>query len=230
MVKLSIGRHKVAKTLVDNGASLNLIMSKTFIKMGLNLADLTPVHDTFHSVILEQSSTPFGRIDLEVSCGFGDNKRREMLTFKVTSFDIGYNCIMGRPFLLKFMVVIHTTYTTMKMHGPKGVITIKADQRDTLSCENASLLHAGCFSDKAAQKQAAKAAKTESGSTPNKPSVSKPPTDSIPRVPAAQKGTYVASVSNQPLVDQKADNKLKGTTAAKDKEVLVDSSNSDKKL
>jgi hypothetical protein len=41
VVKLSIGRHKVTKTLIDNGASLNLIMRKTFIEMGLNLKDLT---------------------------------------------------------------------------------------------------------------------------------------------------------------------------------------------
>jgi hypothetical protein len=40
-LNLPIGRHKVAKTLVDNGASLNLIMRKMFIKMGLNLSDLT---------------------------------------------------------------------------------------------------------------------------------------------------------------------------------------------
>jgi hypothetical protein len=51
MVKLPIGWHKVAKTLIDNGASLNLIIRKTFIKMCLNLNDLTPVHDTFHGVI-----------------------------------------------------------------------------------------------------------------------------------------------------------------------------------
>jgi hypothetical protein len=35
----------VGKTLVNNVASLNLIMRKTLIEMGLNLADLTPVHD-----------------------------------------------------------------------------------------------------------------------------------------------------------------------------------------
>jgi hypothetical protein len=51
VVNLPIGRHKVAKTLVDNGASLNLIMRKTLIKMSLNLSNLTPIHDTFHSVI-----------------------------------------------------------------------------------------------------------------------------------------------------------------------------------
>jgi hypothetical protein len=47
VVKILIGCHKVAKTLIDSGASLNLMMRKTFIMMGLNLADLTPVHNTF---------------------------------------------------------------------------------------------------------------------------------------------------------------------------------------
>jgi hypothetical protein len=50
-----------------------------------------------------------------------------MLTFEVASFDIGYNCILGRHFILKFMVVIHTAYATIKMPGPKGVITLKLD-------------------------------------------------------------------------------------------------------
>jgi hypothetical protein len=67
-------------------------------------------------------------MDLEVSCGTGDKKGREMLTFEVASFDIGYNCILGRPFLLRFIAVIHTSNTTMKMPGHKGVITIKVDQ------------------------------------------------------------------------------------------------------
>jgi hypothetical protein len=60
VVKLPIGRHKVAKTLIDNDASLNLIMRKTFIEMGLNPKDLTPIHDTFHGVIPGQSSTRLG--------------------------------------------------------------------------------------------------------------------------------------------------------------------------
>jgi hypothetical protein len=78
------------------------------------------VHDTFHEIIPGQASTPIGCINLEVSCGTGENKRQEMLTFEVASFDIGYNCILGRPFLLKFMVVIHTAYGIVKMSGPRG--------------------------------------------------------------------------------------------------------------
>jgi hypothetical protein len=78
-----------------------------------------------------------------VSCGTGDNKHKEMLTFEVVSFDIRYNCILRRPFLLKFVLVIHTAYATMKMSDPKDVISIKANQRDSLACENATLTHAG---------------------------------------------------------------------------------------
>jgi hypothetical protein len=42
VIKIPIGRHKVAKTLIDSGALLNLMIRKTFIEMGLNLAELTP--------------------------------------------------------------------------------------------------------------------------------------------------------------------------------------------
>jgi hypothetical protein len=76
MIKLPIRRHKVAKTLINNGALLNLIMRKTFIEMGINLKDLTLVHDTFHGIIPGQSSTPVGQIDLEVSYGTGATSAR----------------------------------------------------------------------------------------------------------------------------------------------------------
>jgi hypothetical protein len=80
----------------------------------------------------------------------------------------------------------------------------------------------GCFGDKAAQEQIAKASKTKGGNTPNKPL-----TNSIPWAPTAQKGTYIASASTQLPTDQKADNKLKATAIAEDKEVLVDHNNQD---
>jgi hypothetical protein len=37
VVKIPIRRFKVAKTLIDSGVSLNLVMRKTFIEMGLKL-------------------------------------------------------------------------------------------------------------------------------------------------------------------------------------------------
>jgi hypothetical protein len=72
--------------------------------------------------------------------------------------------------------------------------------------------------------------KTKGDCTPHKTSTSKPPTNSTPQAPAAQKGTYVASASNQSPADRKADNKLKGSAGEEEKEILADLSNLDKKL
>jgi hypothetical protein len=132
-----------------------------------------------------------------------------MLTFEVVNFDIGYNCILGRHFLLKFMAVIHTVYTTIKMHRRKGMITIKTNQRHALACENATLTHAGRFDEKAAQEQSAKFTKTQGDITQLKSPVPKPLITSSPRPPSVKKDTYVASSSTQQPTDQLADDKKK---------------------
>jgi hypothetical protein len=213
--------------MIDSGASLNLLMRRTFIEMGLNLAELTPVQDTFQGIIPGQSSMPIGRIDLEVSCGSGENKRRETLTFEVASFDIGYNCILGQPFLLMFMVVIHTAYATIKMPGPKGVITLKSDQRDAVACENAALTHTGKFSNKEAQDLAVKMARIQQRNTPSRIAMPGSAAGSTPRPITSTKGITMASPSNQPAANQLAAEDKKGAT---DKEIAVDPNNTDKKL
>jgi hypothetical protein len=215
------------KTLIDSGASLNLMMRKTFIELDLNLSDLTPVHGTLHGIIPGQSSTPIGHIDLEVSCGTGENKRREMLTFGVASFNIGYNCILGRPFLLRFMAVIHTVYATIKMPGPRGVITLKLDQRDALAYENAALTHAGKFGKKETQNLAAKVAKTHGGGTSARMVTPGPLTGNTPKTPTTKKSTMATPISTQRTTDQLVNDERKGGA---DKEIQVDPSDADKKL
>jgi hypothetical protein len=170
---------------------------------------------------------PIGRIDLEVSCGSRENKRREMLIFEVASFDIGYNCILGWPFLLKFMLVIHTAYATIKILGPKGVITITSDHRDAVARENATLTHAGKFDNKKAQDLAVKMAKIQQGNTPSRIVMPGSAVEGASRPATLTKGITVASPSNQPAANQLAAEDKKGAT---DKEVAVDPNNADKKL
>jgi hypothetical protein len=105
----------------------------------------------------------------------------EMLSFEVASFNIGYNCILGRPFLLKFMTLKHIAYAGIMMPGPKGVITIKADHLDMLAYEFASLAQASRFDDKVMQDQATKSAKIQGGNAPRKPAGAKPPPSSTTR-------------------------------------------------
>jgi hypothetical protein len=181
--------------MIGSGASLNLLVRRTFIEMGLSLADLTPVQDTFHENIPGQSSMPVGRIDLEVSCGLGENKRREMLTFEEASFDIGYNCILGRPFLLKFMAVIHTAYAIIKMPGPRGVISLTSNHRDAVACESIALTQAGKFSNKEAQDLAVKMAKIPQGNTSSRIAMPASTAKGASRLSTLMKGITVASPS-----------------------------------
>jgi hypothetical protein len=169
------------------------------------------------------------RIDLEVSCGTEENKRWEMLTFEVANFNIGYNCILGRSFLLKFMAVIHTAYATVKMSGPRGVITLKSDQHDALECENTSLTHAGRFGKEEAQKLAAKVAKTHGGGSPAKAVTPGPSTGGTSKMPEAKQkqGMTVTLASTQRATDQLVADEKKGVT---DKEIQVNPTDADKKL
>jgi hypothetical protein len=109
-----------------------------------------------------------------------------MLMFEVASFDIGYNCIHGRPFLFRFMAAIHTAYATIKMHGPRGVITLKSDQHDALACENTTLTHAGRFGEKEVQNLAAKVAKTHGGGNPARMVTPGPLVGDTPKMPVAR--------------------------------------------
>jgi hypothetical protein len=150
-----------------------------------------------------------------------------MLTFEVASFDIGYNCILGWSFLLKFMTVIHTAYATIKMPGPNGVITLTSDHRDAVACENVALTQAGKFGNKEAQDLTVKMAKIPHGNTPSRIATPASAAEGASRPATLTKSITVASPSNQPAANQLAVEDKKGAT---DKEVAVDPNHADKKL
>jgi hypothetical protein len=52
----------------------------------------------------------------------------------VASFDCGYNAIIGTPGLAKFMAIPHYSYMILKMPGPQGIITVRADFQGAVEC------------------------------------------------------------------------------------------------
>jgi hypothetical protein len=52
----------------------------------------------------------------------------------VASFDCGYNAIIGRLGLAKFMAIPQYSYMILKMLGPQGIITVRADFQGTTEC------------------------------------------------------------------------------------------------
>jgi hypothetical protein len=52
----------------------------------------------------------------------------------VARFDCGYNTIIERPGLAKFMAIPHYPYMILKMPEPQGVITVRADFQGAAEC------------------------------------------------------------------------------------------------
>nr|AAX95836.1 predicted protein [Oryza sativa Japonica Group] len=60
------------------------------------------------------------------------------ICFEVTDFETAYHAILGRPVLAKFMAVPHYTYMMMKMPGPRGVISLRSDIKQAVTCDKES--------------------------------------------------------------------------------------------
>ncbi|XP_062217680.1 uncharacterized protein LOC133917865 [Phragmites australis] len=82
---------------------------------------------------------PLGQIELSVTFGMLDNFHTKKLTFDVADFEMAYNVIQGHLMLGKFMAVVHYTYQTLKILGPKGIITVRGDQRAAVKYDKQSL-------------------------------------------------------------------------------------------
>jgi hypothetical protein len=63
-----------------------------------------------------------------------ENYQTEFMRFEVACFDCGYKAIIGRPGLAKFMAIPHYPYMILKMPGPQGIITVRADFQGATEC------------------------------------------------------------------------------------------------
>jgi hypothetical protein len=61
---------------------------------------------------------PLGYIYMSVTFETLENYETEFLRFEVARFDCGYNTIIRRPRLAKFMAIPHYPYMILKMSGP----------------------------------------------------------------------------------------------------------------
>ena len=129
---------KLKRVLIDGGSSLNILFARAFDAMKIPKAELRPSYAPFHGVIPGSSAMPLGQIDLPVTFGTEDNFRTENITFEVVDLDTAYHAILGRPALSKFMAIPHYTYMMLKMPGPTGVISLRGDVRQALTCDRES--------------------------------------------------------------------------------------------
>jgi hypothetical protein len=129
-----IRESRVKKVLVDGGSSINVTFSRTLIGLGAALKELHESDTPFFGIVPTEGEYPLGHIYMPVTFGTLKNYRTEFLRFEVASFDCGYNAIIDRPGLVKFMAIPHYSYMILKMSGPQGIITVCADFQGLAEC------------------------------------------------------------------------------------------------
>jgi hypothetical protein len=125
LVDSVIRESRVKKVLVDGGSSINVTFPRTLQGLGDALKELHESDTPFFGIVLTKGEYPLGHIYMPVTFGTPENYRTEFLRFEVACFDCGYNAIIGRPGLAKFMAIPHYTYMILKMPGPQEIITVR---------------------------------------------------------------------------------------------------------
>src|SRR5688572_11950637 len=126
----------MTKVLIDGGSGLNVIFTKTLMKMCLDVMEmLTPTDSPFYGIVPRNAAIPLGQVVLPVTFGTKEQYRTEYIRFEVADFKTSYHAILGRPALSKFMAIPHYVYLVLKMPGPKGELTLRGDLRRSYECD-----------------------------------------------------------------------------------------------
>jgi hypothetical protein len=124
----------VKKVLVDGGSNINITFPRTLQALGVAVKDFIESDTPFFGIMPTEGEYPLGHIYLSVTFGTPENYRTKFLRFEVARFDCGYNAIIRRPGLAKFMAFAHYPYMILKMSGPQRVITVRADFQGVAEC------------------------------------------------------------------------------------------------
>ncbi|KAI4972841.1 hypothetical protein ZWY2020_003766 [Hordeum vulgare] len=125
---------RFSRVLVNGGNSINILYLDTLRKLRLKETDVLPNSTVFHGIVLGQSCSPIGKIQLDVLFGDKAHFRRESILFEVVDLRSPYHVLLGRPAPAKFMDILHYAFLKIKMPGPKGFITIAGDYKKSLEC------------------------------------------------------------------------------------------------
>ena len=120
-----IDRLQFTQVLMDGGSDLNLLYQNTIRKMGIDPTKIRHSNTSFKGVMPGPYAHCTGCLLLEVVFGSSDNFRREKLVFHIAPFKSSYQALLGREAFARFNAIPHYASLTLKMPGPRGIISLK---------------------------------------------------------------------------------------------------------
>ena len=121
---------------MDGGSDLNLLYQDTIHKVGVNPAIIRHGNTSFQGVTPGPETQSMGSLSLEVMFGSPDNFRSEKLTFHIAPFVSRYQALLGREAFTRFNAILHYALVTLKMPGPRGIISLKGNTECSSSAED----------------------------------------------------------------------------------------------
>ena len=108
--------------------------------MGLDPIKISHSNTTFKGVTPGVEAYSNGSVILEVTFGSPGNSRSEYLVFIIAPFQSSYQALLGRMAFARFNALPHYGYLTLKMPGPRGVITVNGStQRSSCAEEQVAI-------------------------------------------------------------------------------------------
>ncbi|XP_028242244.1 uncharacterized protein LOC114420585 [Glycine soja] len=121
--------HIVAKVLIDNGSSLNVMPKSTLEKLPFNVSHLKPssmVVRAFDGTRREVR----GEIDLPVQIG----PHTCQVTFQIMDINPPYSCLLGRPWIHSVGVVPSTLHQKLKFVVEGHLVIVSGEEDILVSC------------------------------------------------------------------------------------------------
>ena len=115
---------------MDGGSDLNLLYQDTIRQMGIDPTKIRHSNTSFKGVMPGPYAKCTGSLLLEVVFGSPDNFRREKLIFHVAPFKSSYQALLGREAFVRFNAISHDASLTLKMSGPRGIISLRGSFKD----------------------------------------------------------------------------------------------------
>ena len=121
-----IGNSLVKRVLVDNGASVDILLHEAFLKMSYYDSQLTSSNMPIYGFNGVESKIE-GIIQLPTTMGQEPREATQMLNFLVIKASSTYNAILGRTGLHAFKAIASTYHLKMKFPTRSGVGEEKGD-------------------------------------------------------------------------------------------------------
>ncbi|XP_068475223.1 uncharacterized protein [Phaseolus vulgaris] len=139
VITVEIDKFAIAKLLVDQGSSVDILYWETFKKMKIPEAEIQPYNEQIVGFSGERVDTK-GFIDLYTT--FGDDYLSKTINIRylLVNANTSYNILLGRPSINKLKAIVSTPHLAMKFPSVNGdIATVHVDQKTARECYVASL-------------------------------------------------------------------------------------------